>query len=53
VLTDLDKLGSGDAEFEQLLGKFIADAWEHIAFEETQVWPGLRTALSPGALKAA
>ena len=47
VLTDLDKLGSGDAVFEQLPGKFIADAREHIAFEETQVWPGLRTALSP------
>ena len=47
VLAELDKLGSGDAEFEKLLGTFIVDAREHIAFEETQVWPGLRTALSP------
>jgi hemerythrin-like domain-containing protein len=47
VLAELDKLGSGDAEFEKLLGTFIGDAREHIAFEETQVWPGLRTALSP------
>ena len=46
VLADLDKLGAGDLEFEKLLGKFIVDAREHIAFEETQVWPGLRTALS-------
>jgi hemerythrin-like domain-containing protein len=46
VLADLDKLGAGDLEFEKLLGKFIVDARAHIAFEETQVWPGLRTALS-------
>ncbi len=45
VLTDLDKLGAGDAEFEKLLGTFITDAREHIEFEETQVWPLLRTAL--------
>jgi hemerythrin-like domain-containing protein len=45
VLNDLDKLGSGDAEFERLLGKFIVDAREHIEFEETQVWPLMRTAL--------
>ena len=46
VLADLDKLGAGDLEFEKLLGKFIVDAREHIAFEETQVWPGLRTTWS-------
>ena len=51
VLADLDKLGSGDAEFERLLGKFIVDAREHIEFEETQVWPLLRTAL-PAATSA-
>ena len=45
VLASLDKVGSGDAEFERLLGKFITDAREHIEFEETQVWPLLRTAL--------
>jgi hypothetical protein len=45
VLTDLDKLQAGDAEFEELLGKFITDAREHIEFEETQVWPLMRTAL--------
>lgn len=45
VLAELDKLDAGDAEFEKLLAKFTVDAREHIAFEETQVWPGLRTAL--------
>jgi hemerythrin-like domain-containing protein len=45
VLASLDKVGSGDAEFERLLGKFVMDAREHIEFEETQVWPLLRTAL--------
>jgi hemerythrin HHE cation binding domain-containing protein len=49
VLAELDKLQAGDAEFEKLLGKFTVDAREHIAFEETQVWPGLRTALTPEA----
>src|SRR5205807_5418671 len=46
VLTELDKLQADDAEFERLLATFIIDAREHIAFEETQVWPGLRTALN-------
>ena len=46
VLTELDKLQADDAEFERLLATFITDAREHIAFEETQVWPGLRTALN-------
>ena len=45
ILASLEKLGSGDAEFERLLGKFVMDAREHIEFEETQVWPLLRTAL--------
>ena len=51
VLANLDKVGSGDAEFERLLGKFVTDAREHIEFEETQVWPLLRTAL-PAATSA-
>ena len=45
ILASLEKLGSGDAEFEKLLGRFVMDAREHIEFEETQVWPLLRTAL--------
>lgn len=46
VLARLDKLDAGDAEFEELLGTFSAAAREHIEFEETRVWPGLRTALN-------
>jgi hypothetical protein len=42
----LAKLDAGDAEFEKLLGRFIGAAREHIQFEETAVWPGLRTALN-------
>jgi len=49
VLAELDKLEANDAEFETLLGKFIEAAREHIAFEETQVWPGLRSVLSAEA----
>ena len=46
ILDKLDKLEADDAQFEQVLGQFIKDGRDHIAFEETQVWPGLRQALS-------
>ncbi len=42
VLADLDKLDASEAEFEKLLAKFTVAARQHIEFEETQVWPGLR-----------
>ena len=45
VLAKLDKLDASDAEFERLLGTFIAAARKHIEFEETEVWPGLRSVL--------
>ena len=45
VLAELDKLEASDTEFEELLGKFIGAAREHIAFEENQIWPGLRSVL--------
>ena len=32
--------------FRELLREFIAAAREHVAFEETKVWPGLREALT-------
>jgi hypothetical protein len=47
ILARLDKLDSRDEEFDRLLGEFIPAARQHIAFEETRVWPGLRLALSP------
>jgi hemerythrin-like domain-containing protein len=46
VLAKLDKLEASDPEFETLLGTFIGAAREHIEFEETQVWPALRTVLT-------
>lgn len=47
ILDRLDKLESRDAEFDKLLAKFIPAAREHIDFEESRVWPGLREVLSP------
>jgi hemerythrin-like domain-containing protein len=46
VLAKLDKLSSDDEEFGTLIAEFIPAARAHIAFEETQVWPSLRAALS-------
>ena len=46
VLARLDKLSSDDEEFTALVAEFIPAARAHIAFEETQVWPSLRAALS-------
>jgi hypothetical protein len=46
VLTKLGKLDADSPEFEVLLGEFITAGREHIAFEETQVWPSLRSALT-------
>jgi hemerythrin-like domain-containing protein len=46
VLAELDKLDASDTRFEELLGTFVAAAREHIAFEENQVWPGMRSVLS-------
>jgi hemerythrin-like domain-containing protein len=47
ILARLDKCSSRDEEFDRLLGEYIPAARQHIAFEENQVWPGLRQALSP------
>jgi hemerythrin-like domain-containing protein len=46
VLDKLDKLEADDPEFEKLLTEFITAGREHIQFEETQVWPALRAAVS-------
>ena len=46
VLDKLDKLDAGTPEFEKLLAEFTRAGREHIAYEETRVWPGLRTALT-------
>jgi hemerythrin-like domain-containing protein len=46
VLDKLDKLDAGHPEFEKLLAEFIRAGREHIEYEENQVWPGLRAALT-------
>ncbi len=46
VLDKLDKLDASDGEFEELVTTFIKAGREHITYEETQVWPSLRSALS-------
>lgn len=46
VLTKLDKLDADDPEFTRLVTEFIRAAREHIAFEETQVWPALRAVMT-------
>jgi Hemerythrin HHE cation binding domain len=46
LLARLGELQAWDDGFEKLLREFITAAREHVAFEETRVWPGLREALS-------
>jgi hemerythrin-like domain-containing protein len=46
VLAELDRLEASDPRFDEVIGKFIPAAREHIAFEERQVWPLLRVSLS-------
>jgi hemerythrin-like domain-containing protein len=46
VLARLDKLTADQPEFEQLVRTFIGAGREHIAYEENEVWPGLRQALT-------
>jgi hemerythrin-like domain-containing protein len=46
VLDALAKLEAWDDGFERLLREFTALARDHVAFEETTVWPVLREALS-------
>jgi hypothetical protein len=48
MLVQLGELRAWDDGFEKLLREFITAAREHVAFEETKVWPGLREALSAG-----
>jgi hypothetical protein len=47
VLAQLDKLDADQPEFEKLVSTFIAAGREHIGYEEGQVWPSLRAALTP------
>ena len=42
ALQELDKLEPGDPGFDTLLARVIADAREHIAYEEREVWPSVQ-----------
>jgi hemerythrin-like domain-containing protein len=46
ALRKLEALQAWDDGFEQLLREFMTAIREHVTFEETKVWPGLREALS-------
>ncbi|WP_019631875.1 hemerythrin domain-containing protein [Actinomadura atramentaria] len=47
VLAVLDKSKPGEADFEEAVARFIADAREHISYEEGTVWPRMRQVLDP------
>jgi hemerythrin-like domain-containing protein len=49
LLAQLSTLDAGDARFEPVLAQFIKAGREHFDFEESQVWPALRAALTPKA----
>lgn len=46
ILDKLDKADASDPEFEPLLATFTTAARQHIEFEEDEVWPALRAALT-------
>lgn len=46
VLNDLMGMDPEDERFEELLRTFIVDGREHIAYEETRVWPELRKVIT-------
>lgn len=46
ALDNLNKLEVSDAEFDELILRFIPAARQHIEFEEGQVWPKLRALLT-------
>jgi hemerythrin-like domain-containing protein len=46
ILDKVDKLNAGTPKFEKLLADFIRAGREHIDYEENNVWPGLRIALT-------
>ena len=46
VLDLLDRLDASQPEFEEVLAMFVKAGREHIAYEETVVWPPLAAALS-------
>jgi hypothetical protein len=52
ILQMLEDGEAGDAVFEEALARFVEAAREHIEFEQEQVWPRLREAMTPADLEA-
>ncbi|HEY2505321.1 MAG TPA: hemerythrin domain-containing protein [Streptosporangiaceae bacterium] len=52
ALAHLEKLSPTDGEFDGLLSSLNGATREHIAYEEEQVWPKLRQALSTAEAEA-
>ncbi|PXY27747.1 hemerythrin domain-containing protein [Prauserella muralis] len=50
LLDALDKAAPTQPEFEQLLGRVIADGREHIEYEQTQVWPKVQQSVEADRL---
>lgn len=50
LIHDLDHITAGDAEFMTLVQRLQSAVRDHISFEEGQVWPKLRLALSDAEL---
>lgn len=46
VLHALDKASPDQSDFEEMVSRIVADGREHIDYEQSQVWPKLRSALS-------
>ncbi len=46
LLAQLEPLLPTDPEFRKLIARLIPAAREHISYEDSRVWPGLRQALS-------
>lgn len=50
IMKDLESCEAGDAEFDRLVGQLMSDVRAHIADEEGNLFPRLRTACTPEAL---
>jgi hemerythrin-like domain-containing protein len=52
VLTRLESLSPGQAEYEELLSAYIPAAREHIGYEEDVAWPALQEVLTAAEAEA-
>ncbi|GGK91850.1 hemerythrin [Streptomyces flaveus] len=50
IMKDLESCEAGDAEFDRLIGMLMSEVRSHIADEEENLFPMLRTTASAGAL---